>query len=135
MSEKLPQNYIYPAVIETTVTNYCLFFPDLPGCVSSGDTITQAVELGKEAAQAYLWELERTGAAVPAPSDAASIELDEGDVVCYVDINMFAARSKMDHRTVKKTLTIPWYLNELAEARHINFSRTLREALQAQLAE
>ena len=46
---------------------------------------------------------------------------------------MFPIRAKMDNRTVKKTLTIPWYLNELAEARHINFSHTLRQALQTQL--
>lgn len=61
MSEKLPKNYIYPAVIENAGSNYCLFFPDLPGCVSSGDTVEQAVELGKEAAQYYLWDLTNAG--------------------------------------------------------------------------
>ena len=106
MYKNFPDHYIYPAVIEHCEDNYCLYYPDLPGCASSGDTVEKAVELGKAAAQEYLWELEHDGEDI---------------------------RAKMDNRTVKKTLTIPWYLNELAEARHINFSHTLRQALQTQL--
>ena len=60
--------------------------------------------------------------------------MNDGDAICIIDVAMFVIRAKMDNRTVKKTLTIPWHLNELAEAKRINFSRVLREALQAKLS-
>lgn len=57
----IPGYHIYPAIIEHTKENYCLYFPDLPGCVASGDTIEKVVELAQEAAQEYLWELKHGG--------------------------------------------------------------------------
>ena len=70
---------------------------------------------------------------IPAATPTKSLSLNDGDAICIIDVAMFVIRAKMDNRTVKKTLTIPWHLNELAEAKRINFSRVLREALQAQL--
>ena len=134
MYRNLPSHYIYPAIIEQAEDNYCLYFPDLPGCVASGDTVEKVVELAQEAAQDYLWELEHDGDDVPAATPTASLSLNEGDALCIVDVNMFPIRAKMDNRTVKKTLTIPWHLNELAEAKRLNFSHVLREALQAKLS-
>ncbi len=134
MYRNLPSHYIYPAIIEQTEENYCLYFPDLPGCVASGDTVEKVVELAQEAAQEYLWELEHDGEDMPVATPTATLSLNEGDALCIVDINMFAIRAKMDNRTVKKTLTIPWHLNELAEAKRLNFSHVLREALQAKLS-
>ncbi|WP_407396697.1 type II toxin-antitoxin system HicB family antitoxin [Anaerovibrio sp.] len=133
MYKNLPNNYIYPAIIEHCDGNYCLYFPDLPGCVASSDTVEKTVEMGKRAAKEYLWELENDGSEIPAASPTTALELNQGDAICIVDINMFSIRAKMDNRTVKKTLTIPWHLNELAEAKHINFSSTLRQALQEKL--
>ena len=78
-------------------------------------------------------QLEHDGEDIPAATPTDRLSLNTGDAICIVDVNMFPIRAKMDNRTVKKTLTIPWYLNELAEARHINFSHTLRQALQTQL--
>ncbi len=134
MYRNLPNRYIYPAIIERTKENYCLYFPDLPGCVASGDTVEKVVELAQEAAQEYLWELEHDGDDIPAATPTASLSPSEGDMLCIIDVNMFPIRARMDNRAVKKTLTIPWYLNELAEARRLNFSHILREALQAKLS-
>ncbi len=134
MYRNLPNHYIYPAIIEQTDENYCLYFPDLPGCGVSGDTIEKVVKLAQESTQEYLWELEHDGEDIPTPTPSSSLSLNDGDALCIVDINMFAIRAKMDNRTVKKTLTIPWHLNELAEAKRLNFSHVLREALQAKLS-
>lgn len=51
-------HYVYPAIIEQTAENYCLYFPDLPDCVASGDIVEKVVELAQSAVQEYLWELE-----------------------------------------------------------------------------
>ena len=56
MCRNLPSHYIYPAIIEQAEDNYCLYFPDLPGCVASGDTVERVVELAQEAAQEYCYE-------------------------------------------------------------------------------
>lgn len=134
MYKNLPNHYVYPAVIEQTDENYCLYFPDLLGCVSSGDTIEKTVELAQEAAQEYLWELEHDQEDIPAATPTKDLALNAGDSICLVDINMFAIRAKMDNRKVRKNLTIPWQLNELAEAKRINFSHVLCEALKAKLS-
>ena len=134
MYRNLPNHYVYPAIIEQTDENYCLYFPDLPGCVASGDTVEKVVELAQSAAQEYLWELEHDDEEIPAATPTKSLSLNDGDAICIIDVAMFVIRAKMDNRTVKKTLTIPWHLNELAEAKRINFSRVLREALQAKLS-
>ena len=92
------------------------------------------MELAQSAAQEYLWELEHDNEEIPAATPTKSLSLNDGDAICIIDVAMFLLRAKMDNRTVKKTLTIPWHLNELAEAKRINFSRVLREALQAKLS-
>lgn len=96
MYRDLPNHYIYPAVIEQTAKNYCLYFPDLPGCVASGDTIEKVVKLAQESAQEYLWELEHDSEDIPTASPTASLTLNEGDMLCMIDINMFAIRAKIN---------------------------------------
>lgn len=79
-------HYIYPAIIEQTEENYCLYFPDLPGCVASGGTVEKVVELAQKAAREYLWELDCNEVDIPAATPTATISLKEGDTLCVVDI-------------------------------------------------
>lgn len=135
MKNKYPDSYVFPAVMEGGNTNYSVYFPDLPGCVSSGSTIQEAVSEAKNALAFHLWGMEQDGETIPTASDFAHIQREAGgnDVICYIDINMFSIRSKMNNKPVKKTLTIPWYLNELAEKQRINFSQLLQTALKERL--
>ena len=94
MYKNFPDHYIYPAVIEHCEDNYCLYYPDLPGCASSGDTVEKAVELGKAAAQEYLWELEHDGEDIPAATPTDRLSLNTGDAICIVDVNMFPIRAQ-----------------------------------------
>ncbi len=133
MNKKYPDNYIFPAVIEKGSKNYSVYFPDLPGVATSGDTVTQSIEMAKEALQLHLWGMEQDGEEIPAASEPDEINLEDGEILCYVDVNMIPIRYKMDNRSIKKTLTIPWYLNDLAEKKRINFSQVLQEALKEKL--
>lgn len=132
MYKNYPDSYVYPAVIEKTGTNYNVYFPDLPGCAASGDTLQQAVQEAKGGLALHLWGIEQDGEQAPEPS-FGSLTPAAGETVCYIDVNMFAIRSQMDNRSVKKTLTIPWYLNVLAEQKRINFSQLLQAALKERL--
>ena len=86
MYRNLPSHYIYPAIIEQTEDNYCLYFPDLPGCVASGDTVEKVVELAQEAAQEYLRELERDRKVFPTATPTSYISLNDGDTLCMAEV-------------------------------------------------
>ena len=132
MYKNYPNEYVFPAVIEKCDEGYNVTFPNLPGCVASGRTINEAVSEAREGLALHIWGFEQDNEQVPQPNFSA-IELDTNEVVCYIDVNMFSIRAKMDNRAVKKTLTIPWYLNELAEQKRINFSQLLQYALKEKL--
>ena len=90
----VPNHYVYPAIIEQTDENYCLYFPDLPGCFSSGDTVGKAVELAQSAAQEYLWELEHDNEEIPPASNVEDVQDDErpGGFVKLIELDADALR-------------------------------------------
>ena len=77
---------IYPAVIEQTEDNYCLYFPDLPGCVVSGNSTEKVLELAQKAAQEYLRELEHDRKVFPTATSASYLSLNECDTLCMVEV-------------------------------------------------
>lgn len=89
-----PNHYVYPAIIEQTDENYCLYFPDLPGCVASGDTVEKAIELAQSAAQEYLWELEHDNEEIPPASNVEDVQADErpGGFVKLIELDADALR-------------------------------------------
>lgn len=130
---KKQDTYIFPAVIEKNANNYSVFLPDLPGCVASGNNIHEAILYAKEALAFHLWGMEQDNELIPSPSSPENIQLEKNDTLCYLDVNMLSIRSKMDNRSVKKTLTIPAWLNERALAEKVNFSNVLQNALLKEL--
>lgn len=124
-------NYTFPGIIvkNDDSKGYGIYFPDLPGCVSYGKTLNEVMNYAREALELHLWGMEQDGEIVPKPSQIDETNLQEGQILCMIDINMFSVRCQMDNRSVKKTLTIPWYLNEIAERNKVNFSQVLQKAL------
>jgi hypothetical protein len=78
-------------------------------------------------------ELQDEGKELPEPSDAASIQAKPGQIVTLVDCDFDAYRKMLDNRAVKKNCSLPSWLNQKAEAAHINFSAVLQEALMEKL--
>ena len=106
----------------------------MPGCVAVAPTLDEAVHEAKDGLALHLWGMEEDGKAIPQPTSLEEIEVKTGETLCLLDADMFAIRAKMNNRPVKKTLTIPWYLNELAEKQRINFSQLLQSALRERLS-
>lgn len=126
--------YIYPAIFEKSVQGkYGVSFPDLPGCISIGDNLQHAHEMAKEALGLHLWGMERDGDDIPEPTSIDSIEVEEGEVIGLIEVWMLPIRAELDNRAVKKTLTIPRYLNDIAEKQNVNFSKILQSALKDHL--
>jgi len=120
----------YPAVIHEEEGQCWVEFPDLEGCFSDGDTLPQAAKNAEEALGLFLASLIERDLPIPTPSKLAAIHPEEGAATLIVADPMKYHRST---KAVKKTLTIPEWLNTEAEKRHINFSSVLQEALKQQL--
>lgn len=121
---------LYPAYFRRVESGgYSVDFPDLPGCVSAGDSLGEALAMAREALSLHLYGMAEDGDAIPAPSDPAAVAPEEGAFVAPVEGRPDMIRDDIRNRSVKKTLTIPYWLNEEAERHHVNFSQVLQEAL------
>jgi len=126
--------YVFPAVFEKTATGYSVLFPDLPGCFTVGKTLEDAHTQAREALGLHLWGFERDGEEIPQISDIDSIQNEyKGEIIGLIEVSLSIFRAKLDTRAVKKTLTIPYYLNQMAEKKKINFSQELQTALKKRL--
>ena len=119
----------YPAVFHPEEQGYSVSVPDLDGCFSQGETVAEAVEMIEDAIGLYL-DGEK---AVPAASRPEDIKLRQPDFIVMIPYDDLAYKRRHDTRAVKKTLTIPAWLNEAAESEHINFSGILQEGLKKRL--
>lgn len=123
---------IYPAIFKPFSDQsggYVVEFPDLPGCVTEGKNLEQAIEMGIDAASGWiLGELE-DGEKIPPASDYGKITAQNGCMVNMLLLDIDAYEEKYGERSVRKNLTIPAWLNTFAEKNNINFSKLLQDAL------
>ena len=127
--ENSKELYIYPAVFTYDDDGIAIEFPDLPGCLSCADNDEEAVFNAKEVLALCLYDCEEDGKKNPEPTDISKIPVEENQRVFPIDVWMPYYRAKIKTYYVKKTLTIPNWLNVLAERHGVNFSRLLRKAL------
>jgi antitoxin HicB len=125
--------YVYPAVFTEEDSGYSINFPDLPNCFTSGQTLGEAIEMAGDVLCLTLYEMEQAGTAIPAPSDLRDVPVGNKEFVNFIPCDTVEYRRFFDNRAVKKTLTVPSWLNDMAERAGINFSATLQSALKQQL--
>lgn len=123
------KNIYYPAIFHPEEIGYSVSVPDIEGCFTQGDSMDEAVEMAQDAIGLMLEDRE----SYPVPSVPASIKLTAGDFVVVVPFNWADYKRRHDNRAIKKTLSLPSWLNEAAEAAHLNFSGILQDALKAKL--
>lgn len=126
--------YVYPAVLTPDPAGgYTIAFPDLKGCVTEGDTLADALDMGMDAMAGWLYCAEKHGTAIPEPSTAERLALEPDEFTSLVMADLEAYRRTVESFAVKKTLSIPSWLNEKAEAAHVNYSQILQEGLRQHL--
>ena len=128
-----PNYYAYPAYLYYDEDGISVEFPDLPGCLPCGDTTEEALHNAKEAMGLHLYGMEQDGDEIPAPTPVRDLHPEEGGIVTLVEVFMPSIRDRAENRVVKKTLTIPAWLNREAEEAHVNFSQVLQDGLKKQL--
>lgn len=126
---------IYPAVFSPLEENpgYCVTFPDLPGCVTEGNSLEEAIENAEDAASGWVLDELEDGKTAPTASKITDIKVENGDFTDLIVLDMDSYAAKCGSSAVRKNCTIPFWLNAIAEKRHVNFSKTLQEALINQL--
>ena len=131
----MQSKYVYPAVFTKEGEQYSVAFPDIEGCYTCGDSLVEAVSNAQDALCLMLYDMEESGEVIPAPSDALEIEKSLGDneFISLVSCDTLEYHQYFDQKAVKKTLTIPSWLNTLAEREGINFSSVLQAALKRTL--
>ena len=125
--------YVYPAIF-TPLENeggYDVHIPDLPHVSTCADTLADAIDMAEDAASMWLADAEDKGRTIPVPS--GSLPHKAPQFVNLVKADTEAYRRATDNRSVRKNLTIPAWLNNQAEAAHLNFSGILQEALKEHL--
>lgn len=121
--------YAYPAIFTPEENGYSIVFPDLEGCYTCGDTLEEGLEMAQDALALVLYGYEKDNRPIPAPSKMNELSLNGQEFVNYVACDTMAYRKRFNNKAVKKTLTLPEWMNEEATAIGINFSQVLQEAL------
>lgn len=116
---------VYPAIFTEEEKSYIVEFPDLEGCQTFGQTLEEAVEYAEEALTGYLLTVLEAEQMLNKPSAIKDIDSGEG-FVTLISANVNQYR---ETKAVKKTLTIPSWLNNMAINKGVNFSEVLKEAL------
>ena len=125
------RKYHYPALFLSETDGFSISFPDLPGCHTQGNDLEEAFEMAEDALTLYLYQLEEMGDRLPTASVIK--ETPENSVVYVISADTMAYREQFDNTAVKKTLTIPSWMNKAAEKQGVNFSQLLQTALKDQL--
>lgn len=121
----------YPTILTPTTKGYLVYVPDLE-INTEGDTLEEALDMAADAIGLLGITLQDAGKGIPQPASELPACAD-GDMTTFVLVDFDAYRRANDMRTVRKNVTIPNYLNELAEKAAINFSQVLQEGLRQKL--
>ena len=125
--------YAYPAIFTPEEGGYSIRFPDFESCYTSALTLAEGIEMANDVLCLTLYGLEEEGGEIPKASNVKEIETTQDEFVSLVACDTIEYRKFYDNRAVKKTLTIPAWLNTMAERQGVNFSMTLQTALKQEL--
>ena len=125
------KKYFYPVIFEPEEVGVSVYVPDIPGCFTQGDSLEEALDNVQEVIGLMLED--KSPEEYPEPSKPNKVKLDEGQFVMLVAFDKLAYDRKYNAKAVKKTLSIPAWLNNMALERNVNFSNLLQRALMSEL--
>lgn len=132
---------VYPAVFyRAEEGGYCVEFPDIEGCITEGDDEKEALYMAQDVLGMHLYDymVEKKPYPNPTPIEEVNVEdksycLKEGSFKTLVGVDLMAYAKHYKNTTVRKNVSIPSWLNEMAKNQGINFSQVLQDALKSEL--
>ena len=120
----------YPAIFHSAEEGgFWISFPDFPECMTQGDDMAEAYRMAEDALGLAIEDRLSEHAELPEPTSFSSLDVREGEYLIIISFDMQLYNRLHNSKAVKKTLSIPEWLNEESMAMGINFSQTLQEAL------
>lgn len=122
-------DYVYPAIFHFNSDDgsYTITYPDLPGCISEGKNLENALYMAQDALQLWIEVSLQEKESIPPASSLADIHPEEGEFVNFIRVSI------KDNRAVRRTVSLPKWLDEQVSAAGISLSRVLQEALKERL--
>lgn len=118
--------FIYPAIIHDDSDGFWAEFPDLEYTSSTGTTLTELITNAQEAMELYILGALEDGQSLPTPTSVRNLPCTDSSYPTLVQTDIDLGKNS---NSIKKTLTIPAWLNERALEKGVNFSQLLQEAL------
>ena len=129
----MKDRYIYPAIFDYADDGISIEFPDLPGCLSCADTDEEALYMAKDVLGLWMDYMEKDNEDIPEPTSLLDIELEDNQKSVLIEVWMTTVRNAIDNKPIRKTVTIPQWLDIMAREEDLNFSYILQEALKKEL--
>ncbi|MCI8443628.1 MAG: type II toxin-antitoxin system HicB family antitoxin [Clostridia bacterium] len=129
----MKESYEFVAIFSYEDDGINIRFPDLEEAISYAETTKEALKNAKEVLELVLYNREEEEIKIPKSTPLEKIKCKENEKTVTVSVWMPLVRNEMEEQAVKKTLTIPQWLNKLAEAQNVNFSKVLQSALKEYL--
>ncbi len=122
--------YVYPVVLSPEKDGgYCVYAPDIPGCVTEAATLIEGIEKIREGLCGMLMIYERDGMPIPSPSNPEAVEREVGDVVSLVDADVGEYRRRIGSKAVRRTISIPAWMDDAATQAGVSLSQVTQNAL------
>lgn len=123
--------YIYTATFTPNedFTKYYACIPDLPGCITTGSSLQDAIDQITDAASGWLVVAEDEGLEIAAPTPQSDVSTEAGMILSLISIDTIEYRAKTDTRAVRKNVSLPAWMVAMADMRGINCSQILQEGL------
>lgn len=128
--------YMFPAIFDSSENEneaFTITFPDLPGCISQGEDMEEAMYMARDVLEGFLYSMEEDQETIPTPSSPKDLTPSTEAFVVLVTAWTDIVRDEIEHKTIKKTVTIPKWINDEAEREGLNFSHTLNFAIRHRL--
>lgn len=122
-------NYTATFIPNEEGTKYYCRVPDLPGCITTGNSIDDAIEMITDAASGWLVVAEDEGNNIPEATPQCKLDIPDNAICSIIRIDTFSYRAATDSRAVRKNVSLPAWMANLAEKRGVNFSQVLQESL------
>lgn len=126
--------YIYPAIFTPEENGaFSIHFPDIENCFTCGNDLQDGINMAEDVLALMITHLEDRGDKIPEASAIKNLTTENDEFATYISCDTAMYRRLMNNAAVKKTLTIPSWLNDSAVAAGLNFSQVLQDALKRQL--
>ena len=124
----------YPAIFhKADEGGFWITFPDIPECMSQGEEMEQAYEMAVDALGLAITSRKELNEEIPTASLPYDLIVEDKDLCVIIEFDMLAYKKRTNSKAVKKTLSIPQWMNEEAMAIGLNFSQLLQEAIMQKL--